>query len=76
MIEWKEFDRIMLDCEFLGRKNRLARFMVKVLKRHKCWKGNESYCTWNRYTYELTNDQIDDISRAYTSMKTPRNPTP
>lgn len=68
-IKWKEFDRIMIEIEWLFSKNRLSHTFVKALKRNKCWKNNAPYCSWENFTYKLTNDQIADICRSYTVLK-------
>lgn len=68
-LEWREFDRMMMECEWLESINKLPRFMVKVLKRHKLWRGEAPYCSWNQFTYELTTFQLQDLVSAYNSFK-------
>lgn len=73
MIDWYEFDKLMMHCEYLNSRGALAWYMSKCLKRNGCWRvvsedKDEPYCSYDRYTYELTNDQITDISKTYRSM--------
>jgi hypothetical protein len=72
MMDWYDFDRLMMHCEFLASKERLPWFMSKALKRNGCWRTaegkDEPYCSFDRFTYELSTDQVADISKTYRSM--------
>lgn len=69
MIEWNQFDKIMVEAEFLNTKNALSTNFIKALKRAKCWKNNEPYCTWDNFTYGLNDKQINDIVDNFKTMK-------
>lgn len=69
MISWNQFDKIMIEFEQRSRKKSLPGNVIRTLKQAKCWRGNEPYCSWTRFTYELTIDQIEGIQRVYQSMK-------
>jgi hypothetical protein len=61
MISWSKFDRVMRDAEYKHSKKALSRDLEKVLKKHGCWKDNEPYCTYDHFTYTMTDKQIKDI---------------
>lgn len=62
-IQWQEFDRAMIEIENKFKNNELSQSFIKILKRNKCWKNNAPYCSWDTFTYKMSNDQILDVFR-------------
>lgn len=69
MISWNKFDKIMLDFEHQARKGVLPLDTTRMLKRNRCWRGEEPYCTYKQFTYEMSNDQIKEIVNTYYKAK-------
>lgn len=68
--EWKNFDKIFLEAEFLHKKHKLSPDFIQVLKANNCWRNDEPYCSWEYFTYSMTDDQIMSIVNAFKKMKT------
>lgn len=68
--EWKNFDKIFLEAEFLHKKGKLSPEFVQVLKANNCWRNDEPYCSWEYFTYSMTDGQIMSIVNAFKKMKT------
>jgi len=66
---WKEFDSIMLELEMLNKQNKLTNGVVQALKRARCWKNDEPYCSWDFFTYKMSEQQLSDIVTNFKFMK-------
>ena len=68
-MDWRNFDRIMREAEWLNSKKRLPYEFMKTLKKNKCWRNNEPFCSWDYFTYSMSNKQIEEIQNSFLKMK-------
>jgi hypothetical protein len=71
-MNWKEFDRMMMDVEHLHSKNKLTQKFINVLLKNRCWKKANPYCSWDSFSYKLKDEQINEIHNAYNELKEER----
>lgn len=69
MISWNEFDKIMMEADWLNSKNKLSQKFKDELKRCRCWRGNAPYCSWDFFTYSLTEQQIRALVASSKDMR-------
>lgn len=69
MIDWRSFDRVMREIEWLYAKNKLSFEVVKCLKRNKCWRNNEPFCSYDFFTYTMSDKQIRDVCDTFNNFK-------
>lgn len=68
-MEWKFFDRVMMEAEHVAKKGQLSNRVVKALKANGCWKNGQPYCTYDHFTYKMSNDQVKEIASFAGNMK-------
>jgi hypothetical protein len=69
IMSWEQFDRILLESEWMIKKNRLTPEFAQVLKENNCWKNGEPYCTYRYFTETIDPKSIRNIYLAFKNMK-------
>lgn len=64
-MDWSRFDKAMRQAEWLYSKNKLPYGFMQALKKNKCWRNNEPFCSYNQFTYDMSEKQINEIYSAY-----------
>jgi hypothetical protein len=69
IMSWEQFDRILLESEWLMKKNRLSNDFVQALKENNCWKNGAPYCTYKYFTDTIEPKSIRNIYLSFKTMK-------
>lgn len=69
MMNWSRFDKAMREAEWLYSKNKLPYSFMKALKDNGCWRDNEPFCSYNDFTYKMSEKQINAVYSEFLNCK-------
>lgn len=69
IMSWEQFDRMLLEAEWLKSKNRLTPEFAQTLQENNCWKDGEPFCTYKYFTESMDPKNIKNVYVAFNKMK-------